>query len=133
MIVIAQEAAFTAAIDRAARRLEFTLFGHWDLPTVARFRDAIQASVARLPALGIRPGEQVALFDTGGFAVQSANVLAELGNIAADRGVTSRRIALVLASALLTMQARRAMPQIALFNDRAEAVAWLAGTDPVPA
>ncbi|MEP9402484.1 hypothetical protein [Sphingomonas sp. VNH70] len=133
MIVVAEEPAFRAAIDPVDRRLEFTLVGHWDIATVTRFEDAIRACVLRLPALGIRPGEQVALFDTGRFSVQSADVLAELGRIAADPRVTSRRIALVLASALLRMQAKRAMPQIALFGDRAEAVAWLAQTEAAPA
>ncbi len=132
MLVIVQEPAFVAAIDRDARRLDFALIGHWNLPTVARFEAAIRRVVQHLPLLGIRPGTQVALFDTTRFTVQSGDVLAELGRIAGDPRVTSRRIALVLASALLRMQAKRAMPHLALFDERDEALAWLASDAPVP-
>lgn len=133
LIPIADDPAFVAGIDRAAKRLDFALFGHWDLPTVVRFEAAIGAAVRHLPFLGIRTGDQVALFDTTRFTVQSPDVLAALGRIASDPRVTSRRIALVLASALLRMQAKRAMPQLALFDDRAAALDWLAGNAPPPA
>ncbi len=133
MIPIADDPAFVAGIDHAARRLDFSLVGHWDLPTVARFEAAIRAALMRLPHLGIRPGEQVALFDTTRFTVQSPDVLAALGRIASDPRVTSRRIALVLASALLRMQAKRAMPHLAFFDTRDAALDWLAGDAPPPA
>ncbi len=133
LIPIADDPAFAAGIDRATKRLDFALFGHWDLPTVARFETAIGAAMARLPFLGIRPGDQVALFDTTRFTVQSPDVLAALGRIASDPRVTSRRIALVLASALLRMQAKRAMPHLAFFDSRDAALGWLVGNEPPPA
>ncbi len=133
LIPIADDPAFAAGIDSATKRLDFALLGHWDLPTVTRFEAAIRATVARLPFLGIRLGDQVALFDTTRFTVQSPDVLAALGRLAADPRVTSRRIAIVLASALLRMQAKRAMPHLALFADRDAALDWLAGNEPPPA
>lgn len=132
-MVVADDPAYRVAIDRAARQLDFVLIGHWSIATVARFETAIRDAVARLPMAGIRPGEQVALFDTTRFTVQSPDVLAALGRIAADPRVTSRRIALVFASALLRMQAKRAMPHLGLFDDRPSALAWLRSDTPPPA
>lgn len=122
---IVDDPAFRGAITSAPWMVDFTLIGHWDLRTVERFGTAIRDAVARLPALGVRPGEQVALFDITGFAVQSPDVLAALGEIAARSRTTSRKIALVRSSALLSMQARRALPHLPMFDSREEAMAWL--------
>ncbi len=122
---IADDPAFRGAITAAPWMLDFALFGHWDLGTVQRFGAAIRDAVTRLPALGVRPGEQVALFDITGFAVQSPDVLAAIGDIADRSRTTSRKIALVRSSALLSMQAKRALPHLPMFDSREEALAWL--------
>ncbi|MFD1033751.1 hypothetical protein ACFQ15_03710 [Sphingomonas hankookensis] len=122
---IVDDPGFSGFIRSSPWMLEFTLLGHWDVDTVARFAAAIRDSVERLPALGVRPGEQVALFDITGFAVQSPDVLAAIGAIADRSRTTSRKIALVRNSALLSMQVKRAMPHLAMFDTRDEAVAWL--------
>ena len=122
---LADDPAFRGAITSAPWLLDFALVGHWDLETVARFGAALRDVVARLPALGCRPGEQVALFDITGFAVQSSDVLAALGAIADRSRTTSRKIALVRNSALLSMQAKRALPHLPMFDSREEALAWL--------
>ena len=122
---IADDPAFRGAITSAPWLIDFALFGHWDLGTVERFGMAIRDAVSRLPALGVRPGEQVALFDITGFAVQSPQVLAALGEIADRSRTTSRRIALVRNSALLSMQAKRALPHLPMFDSREDALAWL--------
>ena len=127
---IADDPAFRGAITAAPWMLDFTLFGHWDLGTVQRFGLAIRDAVTRLPSLGVRPGEQVALLDITGFAVQSPPVLAALGEIADRSRTTSRKIALVCSSALLSMQAKRAFPHLPMFDSRDEALAWLRDETP---
>lgn len=122
---IADDPAFRGAITSAPWMLDFALFGHWDLGTVQRFGAALRDAVARLPSLGVRPGEQVALFDITGFAVQSPEILAAIGEIADRSRTTSRRIALVRNSALLSMQVRRALPHLPMFDSREEALVWL--------
>jgi len=122
---IADDPAFRGDITSAPWMLDFALFGHWDLGTVQRFGMALRDAVTRLPTLGVRPGEQVALFDVTGFAVQSPDVLAAIGEIADRSRTTSRKIALVRSSALLSMQARRALPHVPMFDSREEALAWL--------
>jgi hypothetical protein len=131
---IADDPAFRGSITASPWMIDFALFGHWDLGTVARFGAAIRDAVLRLPSLGVRPGEQVALFDITGFAVQSPDVLAAIGDIADRSRTTSRRIALVRNSALLSMQVKRAMPHLAMFDTREDALAWLReDTDEPPA
>ena len=128
---IVDDPGFSGFIRSSPWMLEFILTGHWDLGTVARFGAAIRDAVTRLPTLGIRLGEQVALFDITGFAVQSPDVLAAIGEIADRSRTTSRKIALVRNSALLSMQVKRAMPHLAMFDTRDQAVTWLReeGTD----
>ncbi len=122
---IADDPAFRGAITSAPWMLDFALLGHWDLGAVERFGMAPRDALTRLPALGVQPGEQVALFDITGFAVQSPQVLAAIGEIADRSRTTSRKIALVRNSALLSMQVRRALPHLPMFDSRDEALAWL--------
>lgn len=122
---IVDDPGFRGFIRSSPWMLEFALMGHWDVGTVARFAAAIRDAVERLPALGVRPGEQVALFDITGFGVQSPEVLAAIGAIADRSRTTSRKIALVRNSALLSMQVKRAMPHLRMFDTREEALAWL--------
>lgn len=70
------------------------------------------------------------LFDMTRFAVQPCDVLPLLEQIASDPNVTSRRIAIIANSTLLKMQAKRLAPNIALFESREPALAWLAETGP---
>lgn len=126
---IADDPAFRGTITSAPWMLDFALFGHWDLGVVQRFGVALRDAVNRLPALGVRPGEQVALFDITGFSVQSPDVLAAIGTIADRSRITSRRIALVRNSALLALQVKRAIPHLAMFDTREAAMAWLGEED----
>ncbi len=129
---IVDDPAFSGYIRSSPWMLDFALVGHWDIDTVRRFAAALQDAVARLPALGVRPGEQVALFDITGFSVQSPDVLAAIGEIADRSRTTSRRIALVRNSALLAMQVKRAIPHLAMFDTREAALAWLGEADDAP-
>ncbi|KQM22570.1 hypothetical protein ASE73_13730 [Sphingomonas sp. Leaf24] len=124
------DAAFTIRIDPARKLLDIDLRGLWDPAIVVRFRDALATMLARLPALGCPLGQQVTLFDMTQFAVQPREVLPLLEQIAANPGVSSRRIAIVVNSTLLKMQAKRLAPNIALFEAREPALAWLAEDGP---
>ncbi|KQN81190.1 hypothetical protein [Sphingomonas sp. Leaf62] len=126
------DAAFTIRIDPARKLLDIDLRGLWDPAIVARFRDALATMLGRLPALGCPLGQQVTLFDMTQFAVQPREVLPLLEQIAANPGVSSRRIAIVANSMLLKMQAKRLAPNIALFEARDPALAWLAEDGPAP-
>ncbi len=124
------DTAFAIRFDTGDKLLDIEVRGHWDIPTVARFGGAVATMVSRLPALGCPLGQQVTLFDMTGFAVQSQDVLPPLQKLAADPGITSRRIAIVTASALLKMQAKRIAPHFHRFDDRAAAIEWLMENDP---
>ncbi len=124
------DAAFTIRIDPARKLLDIELRGLWDPAIVARFRDALATTLARLPTLGCTLGQQVTLFDMTPFAVQPRDVLPLLEQIAADPNVSSRRIAIIVNSTLLKMQARRLAPNVALFEDREPALAWLTEDGP---
>lgn len=125
------DAAFTIRIDPARRMLDIDLRGLWDPAIVLRFRDALATTLGRLPTLGCPLGQQVTLFDMTQFAVQPRDVLPLLEQIAANPNVTSRRIAIIANSTLLKMQAKRLAPNIALFEAREPALAWLAEDGPM--
>lgn len=125
------DAAFTIRIDPARRMLDIDLRGLWDPAIVLRFRDALATTLGRLPTLGCPLGQQVTLFDMTQFAVQPRDVLPLLEQIATNPNVTSRRIAIIANSTLLKMQAKRLAPNIALFEAREPALAWLAKDGPM--
>ncbi len=126
--------AYSIALRASPWLLDFALRGHWDMDTVARYAASIRDVVARLPGLGVRVGEQVTLVDITAFAVQSPEVLVALTGTADPAGLTSRRVALVRNSALLSLQAKRALPHLPLFDTREAALEWLYAEGPqVPA
>lgn len=124
------DAAFTIRIDPVRKMLDIDLRGLWDPAIVLRLRQALATALGRLPALGCSLGQQVTLFDMTHFAVQPRDVLPLLEQIASNPNVTSRRIATIANSTLLKMQAKRLAPNIALFEAREPALAWLAETGP---
>lgn len=121
-----EDPAFSIRIDPARRMLDIALRGIWEPAIVLRFRQSLATALGRLPALGCPLGRQVTLFDMTGFAVQPREVLPLLEQIASDPNVTSRRIAIIVNSTLLRMQAKRLAPNVALFEGREPALAWLA-------
>jgi len=129
----AHDRNFSIHIDGKRRYVELQLKGHWDMDVATRFQAMLRTMLAPARAQGgCKVGEQVTLFDTADFPVQSQDVLALLAGMAADRSIGSRRIAMVLNSPLAQRQARRVAPDYAIFTDRDEALAWLAeaeGTD----
>lgn len=89
--------------DIAANRLEFTLFGIWDMPTMQRWSADYKAAVAKAP----RPGWTV-LGDLTEHPAQDDQI--QLGHEAlmgysAQQGM--RKAALVVPKAVMAMQMKR--------------------------
>jgi hypothetical protein len=119
------DAAFTIRIEPARKFVEISLRGYWDDATMKRFDSELRRLLPALPAGGCMIGEQNTLFDTTAYAVQSQDVLAQLGIMAADPSIGSRRIAVLVSSTLNKLQTRRIAPDYGLFSDRDEAMRWL--------
>ena len=128
-MVLLDDHDFTIRIEPARKFVEITMRGHWDEATIRRFGHELRNLSRALPAAGCRIGEQNTLFDTTGYAVQSQEVLAQLGALAADPSIGSRRIAVLLSSTLIKLQARRIAPGYGLFSDREAALHWLFAPD----
>jgi hypothetical protein len=128
----ATDPAFTIAVDPVAWRLDVAMIGYWDGDATGRFEAGLRAAVHRLRAMGTDSGAHVSIFDATGLAVQSAEVLAMLGPLAADTLLMGERVALVLTGALLKRQAQRVAPHIPIFPRRSDAIAWLDGDGLAP-
>lgn len=116
---------FAINLTPATCLVEIVLRGFWTVEDFARFETALRAAMHDVMAHGCRMGEQVTLFDLTQYTVQSADVAQGMAGMAGDPTIGSRRIAVILSSALLKMQARRTAPDYGFFEDRAEALAWL--------
>lgn len=117
--------AYTIEIDSARRFVEIALIGLWDSATIASFDADLRRSLRVLPAAGCPIGQQLTIFDLTAFIVQVQDVATMFGGMAADPTIASRRIAVLVTAPLLKMQARRVAPGYGLFDDRAQALAWL--------
>jgi len=117
--------AFTIRISPARKFVEIIMFGHWDAATMRRFDSELRRLLPALPAGGCRIGDQSTLFDTTDYAVQSQDVLEQLGGMAADKSIGSRRIAVLVSKTLTKLQVRRIAPDYGLFSERDEAMRWL--------
>ena len=116
---------FDLKIDRERIRLEITLWGFWDVPTVDRFERDMIAALRELKRLG---SPTTSLIDGRIYPVQSQEIIARherllagLGDLAADW------IALVQPSHLVRLQAARAAGELRhrVFASKDEAHAWL--------
>lgn len=116
---------FTIRIAPARNYVEIIMRGYWDDATMKRFDSELRRMLPALPAGGCRIGEQNTLFDTTAYAVQSQDVLAQLGTMASDPSIGSRRIAVLVSSVLNKLQTRRIAPGYGLFSDREAALQWL--------
>ena len=104
--------------------LRLTIAGFWDDAIAMRFGAAVRERsadiVTRHPVFDV-------LSDARGFAVQTPEVTERFAALA-EQGA-ARRTAIVVSSALATMQARRSMgsDRVRIFGDMAAAEQWLAG------
>lgn len=125
MVMASDDPDFTIQVDPARKYVEIVMRGYWGDATMRRFAGELRRLPPILAAGGCKIGEQNTLFDTTGYAVQSQEVLAQLGMLAADPSIGSRRIAVLVSSALITLQTRRIAPGYGVFSDRDAALAWL--------
>jgi hypothetical protein len=117
--------SFTIRIDAPRKYVEVCLFGLWDAATAHRFDCDLRRLLPALPEGGCSIGEQNTLFDLTSYSVQAQDVSAHLAGMAADSSIGSRRIAVLVSSTLSKLQTRRVAPGYGVFQDRAEAMAWL--------
>ena len=117
--------SFTIRIDAPRKYVEICLLGLWDDATAKRFDRELRRLLPALSAGGCPIGEQNTLFDSTGYAVQAQDVSTRLAGMAADTSIGSRRIAVLVSSTLSKLQTRRVAPGYGVFDDRAEAMAWL--------
>ena len=121
--------AYKILIDPPRKYVEVHMIGLWDAATVQRFDRDLRRLLPALPKGGCRMGEQITLFDSTAFPVQPQDVSAHLAGMAADRSIGSRRIAVLVSGVLNKLQTRRIAPGYHIFDDRNEALAWLAEPD----
>jgi hypothetical protein len=124
-MVLHDDPDFTVLIEPERKYVEISMRGYWDDATMRGFERELRRLPPVLLAGGCRIGEQNTLFDTTDYAVQSQEVLAQLGAMVADPSIGSRRIAVLGSSMLGKLQTRRIAPGYGLFRDRAEALEWL--------
>ncbi len=117
--------SFSIRIDPPSKFVEIHMKGFWGEAEFARFNTTLRAMLPALPAGGCAIGEQVTLFDLTAYQVQSQAVFVSLAQMASDQEIGSRRIAIVLSSGLLKLQARRAAPGYEMFQERGSAMRWL--------
>ncbi len=129
MLTQHDDPAFAINIDTARRLVEVTPRGLWDLEIATRFMERLVAMLAILPANGCPIGQQVSLIDLGESMVQPPQIAPMLAGLIFDPRLKTRRIALVIQSPLLRMQAKRVVPQLEAFATRDEAIAALLAPD----
>ena len=106
--------------------LRIAIIGFWDPGTTARFAIALPIAVE---ALGTRSGEHLILADITRSAIQAQEVMNRLTAMIVRSANRARRLALLGLGTGVRMQARRllnARENLALFDNEAEALAWLA-------
>ena len=111
-------------IDRDERRavMRLRLSGFWDAATTARFIEELRTHTAAMIAAH---GRFDVLSDAREFAVQTPEVAERFSALAEQS--SARRTAIVVSSALASMQARRSMAsdRVRIFGDITAAQQWL--------
>ena len=120
-----EDAAFTIRLSAPDKFVEIRMLGVWGGETMQRFDATLRKALPWLGMRGCAIGQQTTLFDLLEFPVQNQETLAALARMAADPKIGSRRIAVLIGSALLKQQARRTAPGYGLFDNRQAAMAWL--------
>lgn len=124
MIRIEQQ-AFSITFDPASQIMSIALRGYWNTEEQVAYERELNRAIAMLPAEGCESGKQLMLVDITQHAVQSASALEMFARLTSDPIISGRRQALILSSALVKMQVKRAAPTYRVFEDRAAGLAWL--------
>lgn len=82
-----------------------------------------------LPRGGCPISEQNTPFDSTGYPARAQNETTRLAGMAADKSIGSHRIAVLVPRTLSKLQTRRIGPGYGVFDNGAEAVAWLFAPD----
>ncbi len=117
--------AFRIIVDPAVKLVDITIQGFWTPADLARFDTVLRAMLVELSAAGCPMGNQLTLFDTTAYNVQSQDIAAGMAALAGDPTIASRKVAVVVVSALLKLQAHRAAPGYRTFDNHDAARAWL--------
>ncbi len=117
--------AYTIRLDAVRGLLHIAFRGFWTDAIYDRFVAHARSLLPTMPLVGVAIGTQRTLLDLTGYAVQDKAMLDRLAVIGNDTDLVGRRVATLLASALLRQQARRTVPGHRCFSDRDEALAWL--------
>ena len=118
---------FEITIDRVAHLMRITFGGNWTVETVDQLRQATRKEVARLVAGGCRAKDLLILMDRRNQGPHSQEVVEALKLLSAENSGKAKRVALLMSSALATMQAKRINAGTTrVFTSEAEALEWLA-------
>lgn len=125
-------AHWTFEIDHAGRLVRMTLAGNFTLPDVARMDVARKGAIGRLKG---HFNDHLLLVDVTGCAASPPDVAAALQAAIGNRPFRARRCAMVVATGIVKMQARRVVdrPDMLFCNSAAEAEAWLLSPEPATA
>lgn len=105
--------------------LRLHLAGDWDAEITARFAADVAKTLHRMLASGLRHGELRTLIDMREKHILPQNVAAEFAKMVRP-GSPSKRIALVVSSALHRLQAKRiGDARHRIFDTEHDALAWL--------
>ena len=118
------EGKYLIDAEAGERLLRMKLIGLWTVDDLRSFDDA---RTSRLRALGWSSGSFVSLLDLRQHGVQSQAVTAQARANFQEKPIVPRRHAIVIASALNRLQAKRLAAPVneRLFDDEAGALAWL--------
>lgn len=112
-------------IDLERKILRVVCAGFWTVADVHDY-DLRQRAALREMALQGCPGRQTSvLIDTTQQGAQAPEVIAELSNLLSSGTQETKRVAVVVSSALLARQSGRSGPEHGVFYNEGEAMAWL--------
>jgi hypothetical protein len=122
---------FTVAAEPEHDLLRLTMGGFFGIDDVAKLSEA---RLAGLRQLRCAANQHRTLVDVSECKLQSQDVVVAFQKVIGDPRYTSRRLAFVIGSSLARMQVRRILTRAgaALFDNVAEAEAWLLDDTPIP-
>lgn len=118
-------ATFTVTCDPDRDLISISMTGFFTPPEITAFLAARRAAHAELTC---GPNAHLTLNDVRGMKIQPQRAVRTFQDMLADPAFRSRRLAFVVAPTLARGQLARALagrPEAALFEDPAEAEAWL--------
>lgn len=122
-------ATFSVACDPDRDLIRITMAGLFTSSDIAAFLAARREAHAQLRC---GPNQHLTLNDLRGMKIQPQQAVAAFQHMLADPAYRSRRLAFIVAPTLARGQLARALSgraDAALFEDPAEAEAWLLGAD----